>query len=247
MTLKTELLRSTAITLGFNEGEAVAGGDPAPAAETSGGSLMTEDPAPSSDPAPEGGDPKPEGDGQPTENEGEEGGDPKPEGEEGEGGEDGEGDGPPDEYADFELSEGTILDEEALGEFKDIAKELGLKQDGAQKVVAMAEKLSQKWAEGLQNHIVETRTAWRETVKADKELGGDALPENLATAKSALEAFGTPELKKMLDDTGVGDNPEFIRFALRVGKANREHDFVKAGKPAGEVPFYDHPTSRTRK
>lgn len=244
MTLKRELRSSTAIVLGFDTDPAPAGGgDPAPAADAGGSSLLTEaDPAPAADPAPEGGaDPAPEGE-QGAEKEGEEGGaDPAPEGEE-------EGnDGPPEEYADFEVGENTILDDEALAEFKGMAKELGLKQEQAQQMVSMAEKLSQKWAEGLQNHIVETRTAWRDTVKTDKELGGDALPENLATAKSAIEAFGTPELKKMLDDTGVGDNPEFIRFALRVGKANREHDFVKSGKPAGEVPFYDHPTSRKGK
>jgi hypothetical protein len=157
-----------------------------------------------------------------------------------------EPEGAPEEYS-FEFTEGTIIDDDAVAELSAIAKELNLPQAEAQKFAAVAEKMSQKWTEGLQNHIIETRTGWRDTVKADKEIGGDKMPENLALAKSAIEAFGTPELKAMLDDTGIGDNPEFIRFALRVGKANSEHDFVKSGKPAAEVSFYDHPTSKPRK
>ena len=66
----------------------------------------------------------------------------KPEGEEGEKPE-------PIEYEDFTTPEGVTLDEEVLGEFKGIAKELGLPQDKAQKFVDMATQLQQKQADAF--------------------------------------------------------------------------------------------------
>lgn len=198
-------------------------GDPAPA--------DPKDPADPADPKEgEGDDPK---EGDPKE------GDPK----DGEDDDDDPKEGAPDEYEDFEFSEDTAVDEEAVGQLKEIAKELNLSQADAQKFASMADGLSQKWAQGVQQHVLDTRIGWREASQADKEFGGDALNENLAVAQQGRDAFGTPELKQLLDDTGIGDNPEVIRYFYRVGKANSEHGFAKAGKPASKGSFYDHPTS----
>jgi hypothetical protein len=204
--------------------------------------LVNADPAPATDPAPAvpAADPAPAGDTEGTLEVAPEVAPPPAEGEE-----EAAPEGAPEEYK-FEFTEGAAIDEDALAELSTIAKELNLPQAEAQKFASMAEKMSQRWSEQLNNHMLDIRTGWRDAVKTDKELGGDAMPQNLAHAKSAIEAFGTPELKKMLDDTGIGDNPEFIRFALRVGKANSEHDFAKSGKPAAEVSFYDHPTSKPK-
>lgn len=162
---------------------------------------------------------------------------------EGEDGDDDGDEGAPEEYEDFEFSEGTAVDEEAVTQLKETAKELNLSQADAQKFATLADGLSQKWAQGVQQHVLDTRIGWREASQADTEFGGDALNENLAVAQQGRDAFGTPELKKLLDDTGIGDNPEIIRYFYRVGKANSEHGFAKAGKPASKGSFYDHPTS----
>jgi hypothetical protein len=67
--------------------------------------------------------------------------------------------------------------------------------------------------------------------KGDKEFGGDKLSENLGVAKKALDAFGTAELRSLLNQSGLGDHPEVIRFMYRAGKAISEDRFV-GGAPA---------------
>ena len=66
-------------------------------------------------------------------------------------------------------------------------------------------------------------------MKTDAEIGGDKLPENLAVARKALETFGTPELKALLNESGLGNHPEVIRFFYRSGKAISEDRVIRGG------------------
>ena len=143
-------------------------------------------------------------------------------------GDDGEPQGAPEEYADFTVPEGVELDADVLGEFKTLGKELNLSQEQAQKVADLGVTLSKKWTEGLVAHVQETRQGWRDAAKADKEFGGDKFAENLSVAKRALDAYGSPEFKTLLDEHGLGDHPEFIRFALKAGQAISEDRMVAA-------------------
>lgn len=138
--------------------------------------------------------------------------------------------GAPEAYEDFSVPEGVELDAELLGEFKNVAKELNLPQDAAQKVTDLGVKLAQKWVAESQQATSEMFAEWKGRAETDKEFGGDALPANLAVAKKAVDQFGTPELRELLDVHRLGDNPEVIRFMFRVGKAISEDTFVAGGK-----------------
>jgi len=71
---------------------------------------------------------------------------------------------------------------------------------------------------------------WVTSSTADKEFGGDKLHENLATAKKARDAFGTPELTTLLNKTGLGNHPEVIRVFYRAGLAISEDRLVVGNK-----------------
>lgn len=141
--------------------------------------------------------------------------------------------GAPEKY-EFKAPEGHTLDEGVIAEFSNVAKELNLSQDAAQKMIdALAPKIAAQNREAFEKQITETRTAWVDSVKADKEFGGEKLNENLSVAKKALEKFGSPELRTLLETTGLGDNPEIIRAFYRAGKAISEDTIVPGGtKPA---------------
>lgn len=136
----------------------------------------------------------------------------------------------PAEYADFDLPEGIKLDEPVMGEFKGLAKELGLTQEQAQKLVSLGANMQKGNAETfttqLQAKVDETAKGWATEAKADKEIGGDKFDENLGVAKSALDTFGTPELKKLLAESRLGNHPEVLRFMYRAGKAISQDGFV---------------------
>lgn len=134
-------------------------------------------------------------------------------------------------YADFSLPEGVTLDETILGSATDLFKESGLNQEQAQKFIDLHSDLVQAGATGQVEAFNQTVNEWRELSASDKEFGGDAFEENVGVARSAIEKFGTPELSKLLEDYGVGNHPEVVRFMVRVGKLTRE-DVPGSGSPS---------------
>lgn len=146
-------------------------------------------------------------------------------------------DGAPEAYAEFKAPEGVKLDETLLGEFSTIAKELNLSQDKAQRVVDLGPKLMQSIADRQAQMVVEVQAQWAADARADKEFGGEKFEENIGLAKKALTEFGTPELKTLLVNSGLGNHPEIIRLCHRIGKAIG-NDGVVTGRQAGSPP--DH-------
>ena len=135
----------------------------------------------------------------------------------------------PESY-EFVMPEGVELDEKSAVEFSEIAKELKLPQEQAQKIVDLS-------AKRVQGQVDAHRTlvdGWATSVKTDKEIGGDKLPESLAVAKKSLETFGTQELKNLLTTSGLGNHPEVVKLMYRVGKAISEDRFI-VGNESGAV------------
>ena len=137
----------------------------------------------------------------------------------------------PETY-EFTPAEGYEFDPRTLAAFSEVAKELGMPQDSAQKIL---DKMAPAMAEKQQAQMEEVRNGWAESSKADAEFGGDKLTESLASAKKALDAFGSPELKTLLNETGIGNHPDVIRFMVRAGKAISEDGFVSGARSAGNA------------
>lgn len=131
----------------------------------------------------------------------------------------------PEEYADFSVPEGYALGE--IGEqFKSVAKELGLTQEQAQKLIDLDVKRANAQTEAVHRATAE----WQAASKADKEFGGEALEQNVGVAQKALNTFGTDALKTLLQQTGLANHPEVIRLLYRTGKAISEDRFVGKGE-----------------
>ena len=136
--------------------------------------------------------------------------------------------GAPESY-EFKAPEGTQFDDAVIGAFSEVAKDLNLTQDQAQKVLdKMAPVIAARQAEQFQA----ARTEWAEAAKTDKEFGGEKLTENLGTAKKALDALATPELRTLLNDSGMGNHPEVIRAFYRIGKAMSQDSIVVGRTPS---------------
>ena len=136
----------------------------------------------------------------------------------------------PESY-DLKMPDGVALDKAAADEFTAIAKELKLDQATAQKFADVGAKMAQRQAD---NHakLVES---WTEQVKTDKDIGGDKLAENLGVARKALDTFGTPELRDVLNATGFGNHPAVIKAFYKIGQAISEDRFVTGGAKGPET------------
>ena len=142
--------------------------------------------------------------------------------------------GAPEKYADFKLPEGVTLDAALLEKASPLFKELGLTQDAAQKLVTLQAESSKAGMEAIVQAAQAQRTAFLESEKAAtlKALGQDFKTE-LAFAAKALDKFGSPELRSLMDQTGFGMNLKMTQFMIAVGKAMAEDGMPG---PAGTGP-----------
>lgn len=130
--------------------------------------------------------------------------------------------GAPEQY-EFTPPEGKEFSPEVIGAFSDVARELNLTNEQAQ---AAIDKLAPAFAAREAQAMEQAREAWAGEASSDKEFGGEKFTENLSVAKKAVDAFASPELRALLEETGLGNHPEVIRVFYRAGKAISEDTFV---------------------
>jgi len=141
------------------------------------------------------------------------------------------------EFNDKVADAPEVLDPDVLTAFGEVAKELDLPQEAAQKVL---DKVAPVIQARQAAQVEQARIEWAESSQSDAEFGGENLNANLEVAKSALDAFGTDPLKQLLSESGLGNHPEVIRFMYRAGKAISEDSYVGnsqgANAQGGNVP-----------
>ncbi len=134
--------------------------------------------------------------------------------------------GAPEKYEPFKLPADVTVNQPILDEFHNLAKELNLSQEKAQKLVDLQLKHVETFAQTMQDEFQKIKDGWKADTK--KALGTNLQP-SLVTAGRAIEKLGTPELRQMLNQTGVGNHPELVKFFVEVGKLVSE-DKVVDGK-----------------
>tara|TARA_R110000796_G_scaffold38287_5_gene96473 strand:+ start:1306 stop:1911 length:606 start_codon:yes stop_codon:yes gene_type:complete len=144
--------------------------------------------------------------------------------------------GAPEAYEDFTMPEGYEADSQEMKQFSEIARELNLTQEHAQRLVNFEAERMAKLHEGKGDAVANMRVQWSEQAQNDREIGGAKYDESVAFARQALKAVGTPELFNALELTGTGDHPEFIRVFSKIGRevAEGRLDFGK-GNPTPET------------
>ena len=155
--------------------------------------------------------------------------------------------GAPETYEAFSAPDGTTLDQAAVDAFTPVARDLGLTQEQAQKLVDLHTEQAQGWLQGLYDAHAQKREEWVAAAKADGEIGGADHADKVAVAKDALKRFGTPELTTALEDSGLGSHPEVVRFFHRVGKAIADDAVVlptTSGGPRSPRSFYPNSDMR---
>lgn len=138
--------------------------------------------------------------------------------------------GAPENY-EFELPEGYELNQEVTEEFTAYARELNLPQDKAQAAVSMGVKLLESAQAKQAEAYAQQVSAWRNEVTNDKDIGGPALAENLSYAAKVLDTYA-PDLRAVLDETGLGNHPAFVKAFVKIGKAISEDRLVGGAQQA---------------
>jgi hypothetical protein len=136
----------------------------------------------------------------------------------------------PEDYGDFEMPEGVEVDPELMGKAKETFKELGLTKDQAQKLVSLQAESVKEAAKKQIDAYTSLKNEWAEQTK--KELGAN-FPKEMSYAKKAVTQFFDEKGQKFFDESGLGNNPDFIRGLIKIGKEMSE-DETPPGNPGSE-------------
>lgn len=131
-------------------------------------------------------------------------------------------------YADIKVPEGYTLDKALVDKFLPIANKFNLSQEGAQELADfyVKEILGPQSAA-----FIEQISNWYTETEKDAEIGGAKFEASTQNASRALSVFGTPGLKQLMVQYGIGNHPEVVRFFARVGSALPAEDNAAGGKP----------------
>lgn len=136
----------------------------------------------------------------------------------------------PEKYEVFKLPDGTEPDVESFEKWGKFAKERGFTQEQMEAVTTEGAKLfnevRQKQFEGI-------KATWLKDAQADPEIGEDVKKGADSAAARAFNTIATPELKQVMEDYGLGNNPEVLRMFFRLSKSFKEDNFEGSGSGAG--------------
>lgn len=120
----------------------------------------------------------------------------------------------------LKMAEKALVDQASLDRTLKVLTDGKVSQEQAQTIAdhidaEVAAHWQRKEAEAVQLRTVE----WVNQTKADPEIGGAKFDATMADAARARAQFFNPEFDKMLDTTGLGNHPEFVRAWAKVGQA----------------------------
>ncbi len=130
---------------------------------------------------------------------------------------------------DLKLPEGTLLTQAEVDKIVSFAKDQGLSQESAQKLVEREHEILANYKNNQEQQFEQMREQWFKQVESDKELGGDNLKATAEMARRALDKFAPDSLKKFFAESPYGNHPDVIRMFSKIGKAMQDDKIVLAG------------------
>jgi|SRR5580693_4494544 hypothetical protein len=146
--------------------------------------------------------------------------------------------GAPEKYEDFKAPEGVKLDPVVIAKALPIFKELGLPQEGAQKLVDMYRELTAEAQAAPYKAYQDTVADWLKQSQDHPDLRGKLAPGGEVNVRIGKLLDGVPDAKlasdfrEAMDITGVGNHPAFIRMMDHFAKQLTEGTHVAGNGPS---------------
>lgn len=133
---------------------------------------------------------------------------------------------------EFKDSEGLVVKNETTALISDLAKDLGLTQEAAQKLFERGSGDDGIISKINQNAIKHYNQEWGKQIESDPELGGSRLDDTRLNVAKAMTLDTNGELREFLKNSGMGNFPPLVKFLNKVGaQLHSDRNFI-TGKPA---------------
>lgn len=131
------------------------------------------------------------------------------------------------------IPDGSLLEKARLEEIVSFAKENKITPEAAQKILDGESQALARHAKAQSDAWEQQAETWVKEVENDKEIGGTDYKKNVELAHRVFKKFGSEKLGQELDRTSLGNHPELLRLAVRIGRAIGEDSFVTPPKGPG--------------
>lgn len=124
------------------------------------------------------------------------------------------------------MPEGVTVDDGQVTAFHNEAHRLGFTE---QQAAAMVRFDANRSAAALKEIAETTEQAKANAETQLRKEYGHAYDQNIKMAQKAIDEFGGEELRAALNESGWGNDPAFIRFGVKVGRALAEDEVIGGG------------------
>ncbi|WP_291329857.1 endoprotease [Desulfovibrio sp. UCD-KL4C] len=133
--------------------------------------------------------------------------------------------------ADYEINygEGIEVPSHIDQHFRDFARENGVTAELAQKLVDFNNKLESARHQDHEQQV----NKWADEISSLPGWHGAAFRQNVSIANKAMKAFASPELVKLIKDSGYNNHPEVVKAFHGIGMRMSEDSYVDSPKPTG--------------
>jgi hypothetical protein len=125
------------------------------------------------------------------------------------------------------------IDSDVLAEATPVLKDLKLTNEQADKLTPIAAQLVKKTMDraeaAITERAIQNRKDWAEAFDKDPEIGGANKQKTIDFAAKAFDHYGIKAgegVRQLLEESGLGNHPDLIRFVAAVGRdlAEGTHD-----------------------
>lgn len=134
----------------------------------------------------------------------------------------------------LKFPEGYEKNDEALSKFLEITNGAKLPVETVQALTDLQADLAKQASEAGSKLWETTQAKWQDEVRADPDIGGQKLEENLSHVAKLIDRISgdqAPAVREAFALTGAGNNPALVKFMVKVAKELSEPSPI-AGSPA---------------
>jgi len=139
----------------------------------------------------------------------------------------------PFKIEEISIPEGMQVDPAVVKDFTAIVNEAGIPRDVAAKLVGLQTGFMKSASERDTANWTKTQDEWKALVNSDPNIGGDKTPAVMGRVAFMRDTYGKDiaDLKQVLDFTGAGNHPSFIKWINNISQDLIEGSPLPAGQP----------------
>lgn len=140
----------------------------------------------------------------------------------------------PFKIEEIKLPEGMKIDESVSKDFTALVNEFGIGRDAVAKLIDLQTGFMKSVSERDTTDWTKTQDEWKAKVSSDPDIGGTKTPEVMSRVAFLRDTYGKdiPDLKQVLDFTGAGNHPSFIKWIKNISMDLVEGKALPGGTPA---------------